>query len=118
MSIEDLSSLSPLLGSLPGFLTAGVALMHSIRARAEAGKARDEASKVKAEADARVQTALADALDSMRADLEQARAMAHDALIRASRCEEDRGDCERRLAALRAEFEDLRRSWMSQESSK
>lgn len=46
--------------------------------------------RAKRVADARVQRALADALDGMRKDLEQSRSMAKEALEKASACESER----------------------------
>lgn len=68
------------------------------------------ARRAKVTAEARVQTALADALDAMRGDLEQARQMASEALDRARTCEADREECTRRCDALRDEMNELRRS--------
>jgi hypothetical protein len=83
-----------LLGSTPGVGLAAVAL---VRARA-----------TKVEADAKVQRALADALDGMRGDLAQARSMAAEALSKAAACERDRSDCDRRCDALGEEMAEMR----------
>jgi signal transduction histidine kinase len=116
-----------------GFGGAVVALAHTRRIRATA--------------DARVQTALADALDGMRGDLDQMRAMATEALERSRACESERErereerdaekavydrearafeeariaeqhECRSQLEALRGELEDLRRQVMSQHSTR
>lgn len=83
-----------LIGSTPGIGLAAVAL---VRARA-----------TKVEADAKVQRALADALDGVRADLATARSMAAEALSKASACERDRSDCEKRCDALGEEMAEVR----------